>query len=192
MMATSISDTLPSENDTLPSENDTLPSETNNPAIMMAPNRPYRPSKPSLLTVTQDIQDFSKDNGQEQTLQQQSKRLARKLSELSKGEVKFGFKFTQMLKDHLSEFSFDDLVAAFTKEMSETPVDNMCYLAKNFCETADQIVLAMKATKAQKAQEAAAVERTALHLQETAEIERRAREAARIKEQELVEEELPD
>ena len=66
------------------------------------------------------------------------------------------------------------------------------YAANNFVAQAADLLYSVRRKAQEKAQEAAAVERTALHLQETAEIERRAREAARIKEQELVEEELPD
>lgn len=125
------------------------------------------------------------------------KKVSREIAYVTDNQIALGPKHKSSLLSVIEEenYTYEEVMAAFREffqNLDTSKPNALSFAAKNFTDEASDRLYSVRRKAQEKAQEAAAIERTALHLQETAEIERRAREVARKLEQELVENELPD
>ena len=78
---------------------------------------------------------------------QTDKTLIRELSEISDGRIRFDKKRAAEVSQFLKEFSAEDIKSAFKKFIGDVREDKLEWAAKDFSETADQIIIPMRKQK---------------------------------------------
>lgn len=78
---------------------------------------------------------------------QTDKTLIRELSEISKGRIRFSKKNAAEVSQFLKEFTADEIKSAFREFVGTVREDKLEWAAKDFSETADQIIVPMRSEK---------------------------------------------
>lgn len=125
------------------------------------------------------------------------KAIGREIAYRSKGQMVLEPKHKAGLLVAVEEedYTFDEVMAAYSEffqKMDKDNAKNLEFAAGNFVKQAPDLLYAVRRQRQDKELEASAVAQAATRMQEAAEADRKARREAQVKEEALIEDELPD